>query len=58
MVIKRNGKLVKFDKQKIEKAVQKAFIEVDGELFENDTPATIAEELQEIYLYHNAMGNV
>ena len=26
MVIKRNGKLVKFDKQKVEKAVQKALL--------------------------------
>jgi anaerobic ribonucleoside-triphosphate reductase len=58
MVIKRNGKLVKFDKQKVEKAVQKAFIEVDGELFENDTPAAIAEEIEEIYLYHNNMGDI
>ena len=58
MVIKRNGKLVKFDKQKVEKAVQKAFIEVDGELFENDTPAAIAEEIEEIYLSHNSTGDV
>ena len=58
MVIKRNGKLVKFDKTKIENAVQKAFIEVDGELFETDTPSTIANELEEIYMYHNAIGDV
>ena len=31
-VIKRTGESVKFDKNKIIEAVQKAFIEVDGEL--------------------------
>lgn len=32
MVIKRDGRKVKFDKEKIVQAIEKAFIEVDGEL--------------------------
>ena len=31
-VIKRNGKKVKFDKEKIINAIEKAFLEVDGEV--------------------------
>lgn len=34
---KRNGVIVPFDKQRIINAINKAFIEVDGELFENET---------------------
>ena len=34
-VIKRNGSKVDFDKNKIIKAINKAFIEVDGKLYEN-----------------------
>ena len=58
MVIKRNGKLVGFNKEKIENAINKAFVEVDGELFEKDTAATIADELYELYKAHSGLGNV
>ena len=33
-VIKRNGKKVKFDKEKIINAIEKAFLEVDGEVID------------------------
>ena len=36
-VKKRNGILVPFDKQRIVNAINKAFIEVDGTLYEEDT---------------------
>lgn len=35
-VIKRDGRQVKFDKQKIINAINKSFVDVDGELTEND----------------------
>lgn len=48
LVIKRDGTKVPFDKQKIIDAINKAFIEIDGQLYETDTAKDIAEE---IYLY-------
>ena len=35
-VIKRDGRKVKFNKKRIEKAIEAAFTEVDGELTEYD----------------------
>lgn len=43
---KRNGVLVPFDKQRIIKAIQAAFIEVDGTLYEEDTAIDIADEIK------------
>lgn len=43
---KRDGTLVPFDKQKIINAINAAFIEVDGQLYEDDTSQDIAEELE------------
>ena len=45
-VIKRNGALVDFDKEKIINAINKAFIEVDGQLYEDDTAKDIANEIE------------
>ena len=45
MIIKRNGDKVPFDKQKIINAVNSAFIEVDGELYEDDTATDIANDI-------------
>lgn len=45
-VIKRNGDRVPFDKQKIINAINKAFIEVDGQLYETDTAQAIADEVE------------
>lgn len=45
MVRKRNGAVVPFDKQRIVSAVNKAFEEVDGTVYENDTATSIAEDI-------------
>lgn len=47
-VIKRNGNKVDFDKNKIIKAINKAFIEVDGKLYENETAMDIADDIEKI----------
>lgn len=47
-VIKRNGSKVDFDKNKIIKAINKAFIEVDGKLYENETAMDIANDIEKI----------
>ena len=44
-VMKRDGAKVPFDKTKIYDAINKAFLEVDGQLYETDTAADIAEEI-------------
>ena len=53
MIIKRDGTKVPFDKNKIINAINKAFIEVDGILYENDTAQDIAEEIDNYY-YNNS----
>lgn len=45
-VKKRNGILVPFDKERIINAINKAFIEVDGALYEDDTANDIADEIK------------
>ena len=45
-VKKRNGVLVPFDKNRIVNAINKAFIEVDGTLYEEDTANDIADEIK------------
>lgn len=44
-VVKRNGEKVAFDANKIIEAIDKAFVEVDGQLYENDTATDIAIEI-------------
>jgi anaerobic ribonucleoside-triphosphate reductase len=44
-VVKRDGSVVPFDKNKIIQAINKAFIEVDGQLYESDTAQSIADEI-------------
>ena len=46
-VIKRTGERVPFDYLKIIDAINKAFIEVDGQLYENDTAFDIAIEISQ-----------
>ena len=46
---KRDGSTVPFNKQKIINAINKAFLEVDKKLYEDDTAKDIAEEI-----YHRA----
>lgn len=43
---KRDGTRVPFDRKKIEDAVNKALIEVDGELYETDTAESIAIDVE------------
>lgn len=45
-IIKRNGDIVDFNKEKIVNAINKAFIEVDSRLYETDTAIGIAEEIE------------
>lgn len=45
-VRKRNGIVVPFDEQRIINAINKAFIEVDGTLYEEDTAKDIADEIR------------
>ena len=44
-IVKRNGNIVDFDRDKIVKAINKAFVEVDGKLYETDTANGIADEI-------------
>ena len=46
MIIKRNGDIVPFNKQKIIDAINKALIEVDGKLYETETANEIADVLE------------
>ena len=46
LVAKRDGTLVPFDRKKIINAINAAFIEVDGQLYEDETSQDIAEELE------------
>lgn len=43
---KRNGIVVPFDRERIINAINKAFIEVDGELYEDNTANDIADEIK------------
>ena len=49
-VIKRDGSTVSFDASKIINAINKAFVEVDGQLYENDTATDIALEIGKVVL--------
>ena len=44
-IIKRDGHLVDFDKEKIIAAINKAFLEVDHQIYETDTANDIADEI-------------
>ena len=46
LIIKRDGTEVPFDKDKIIKAINGAFIEVDGQLYEDDTAKDIAKDIE------------
>ena len=47
LIVKRDGTQVKFDRDKIINAINKAFIEVDGKLYETDTAYDIAVEIEQ-----------
>lgn len=46
-IVKRNGQKEPFDKQKIINAINKAMIEVDGDLYETETAQSIADDIYE-----------
>jgi anaerobic ribonucleoside-triphosphate reductase len=46
--MKRDGSKVPFDKTKIYDAINKAFLEVDGILYETDTSSDIATEIEKL----------
>lgn len=48
-VIKRNGDHVPFNKDKIVQAISKAFLEIDGQLYETDTIVDIANDIERLY---------
>ena len=52
-VLKRDGTLVDFDKNKIINAINRAFIDVDDTLYETDTAADIADEIEKKVSYFN-----
>ena len=47
-VMKRDGSKVPFDKTKIYDAINKAFVDVDGILYETDTASDIATEIEKL----------
>ena len=50
-VIKRNGEIVNFEKEKIINAINAAFLEVDGILYETDTAKEIAEDIETLVFH-------
>lgn len=52
-VSKRNGTRVPFDKQKIINAINSAFLEVDSQLYEDDTAKDIAYDIEDYFKYQD-----
>ena len=57
-ILKRDGSLVPFNKNKIIVAINKAFLEVDGTLYETDTATDIANEIGEYVAKRNGRVSV
>ena len=57
-VIKRNGTVVPFDKDKIITAINKALIEVDGQLYETDTAKDIADDIEKVLFYAKGFNDI
>ena len=55
-ILKRDGTYVDFDKTKIINAINKAFIEVDGQLYEDDTARDIANDIENYFKYQDGNG--
>ena len=56
LVTKRDGTVVPFDKQKIINAINGAFLEADGTLYEEDTARDIADDIEDEFLYQDGNG--
>lgn len=52
IIYKRNKTTAEFDKQKIVDAINKALLEVDGQLYETDTSNDIADEIESYFQCH------
>ena len=50
-VVKRNGDIVPFDKQKIISAINSAFMDVDGQIYETDTAKDIAHDIEKDFKF-------
>ena len=48
LIIKRDGSLANFDKQRIINAINKAFIEVDGDVLNEEIAQEIADDIEEM----------
>ena len=58
-VIKRDGTKVPFDREKIINAINKAFLDVDGQLYETDTAEDIATDIEKnINAFYNRNLNI
>lgn len=57
-IIKRDGTLAPFEKDKIKEAILKAFLEVDGQIYEEDTATDIAADIEKIGLQAEANKRV
>ena len=57
-VLKRDGTQVLFNKEKIINAINKAFLEVDGMLYETDTAKDIAEDIERLIIAFDKVLNV
>ena len=57
-VLKRDGTQVLFNKEKIINAINKAFLEVDGRLYETDTAKDIAEDIERLTIAFDKVLNV
>ena len=55
---KRNGELAEFKKDKIINAINSAFVEVDGKLYETDTAEDIADEIEKLLNKHEKTMSV
>ena len=54
---KRDGTMVLFNKEKIINAVNKAFLEVDGQLYETDTAEDIARIIEDLLYFEDEQNN-
>ena len=57
-ITKRDGSIVNYNRDKIIVAINKAFIDVDGTLYETDTAEDIASDIEQDLLVHPHKANV
>ena len=58
LIVKRDGTKVPFNKGKIIRAINQAFIEVDGQIYEYDTAKDIAEDIRQDILSSRTLATV